>query len=66
MKSELNVLKLLEIDDISFYDKFVSELPLEEQAKFFEEFPEFLSETQTSQLNQTNTHYDLYQKKKEM
>lgn len=31
-------------DDFEFYTMYLSDLPLEEQAEFFKEFPDFLEE----------------------
>ena len=39
------VLSATLMDDIDFYDKYISNLPLNEQAKFFEEHPDFMENT---------------------
>lgn len=37
-----NIKELIQMSDLEFYEKYLAGLPLEEQAAFFEEFPEFL------------------------
>lgn len=37
--------ELIQMSDEEFYEKYLADMSLEEQAAFFEEFPEFLKET---------------------
>ena len=36
------LIELMKMSDLDFYDEFLADAPLEEQAEFFREFPEFL------------------------
>lgn len=40
----LRLSKLIFESDADFYNEFIAAAPLEEQAKFFREFPEFIIE----------------------
>lgn len=42
--NESCLLKIVLGDDFAFYERFVSNAPLEEQQKFFDTFPEFLND----------------------
>lgn len=39
-----SIKELIQMSDAEFYEKHLAELPLEEQAAFFKEFPDFLKE----------------------
>ncbi len=38
------LIRLMEMSDLDFYEEFLADAPLEEQAEFCREFPEFLEE----------------------
>jgi len=49
------------VDDVNFYDEYISNLSLEDQAKFFEEFPEFMNAEEISEEKKC----DIWQKLQE-
>lgn len=42
-----NIENVLFGSELDFYDRYIADLPLEEQAKFMKEFPEFMSGNDT-------------------
>lgn len=54
--------KTLFMNDADFYDEYVSKLSLEDQAKFFEAFPEFLQFKETISEELKSSIYDAINK----